>query len=131
MSNPVIMLTTPFNPGDLDPGHIYPMLIIHEFRAQFRNDRYILDLDYLDETGQVGKVQPKNVIIQDAPRQDPPGTDYTDLRAKLSKAIVSGPVTLTAGEGVAEVEGPWTAAARVLYEFLIANGFPGVLTLVG
>lgn len=108
-----ILLTTAFDPGDLDPGKSYTHVkIVHlEHDVGGGSIRMICKRGYLDGGDFVpGAVSPTMVHqVQDQPSLEPPGTDYTSL---VSETVVSGDV----GGLVYDVN------AQHLYQYLLDQG---------
>lgn len=108
-----ILLTTAFDPGDLDPGKSYTHVkIVHlEHDVEGQAIRLICKRGYLaGGVFVVGGVSPVMVHqIQDQPSLEPPGTDYTSL---VAETVVSGDV----GELVYDVN------AQHLYQHLLTKG---------
>lgn len=108
-----IALTTPYDPGDLDPGQSYTHVRI--LRAVIDNTVPQVELTivrgFLSGPDFVpGRASPERVVIKDRPRQG--GTDYADEEAKKPFAGAN----------------TYAAYDRQLHEFLIVKAlFPGTI----
>lgn len=110
----MILLTTPYDPGDLDTQS-YTHVQIRRFGLDLR--RKAIDLEicygYLDSGNFVeGKSVAKRMLIKDRPNRTPATTHFTDLIATMgvdSKTV-------------------YDQAAEGLYNHLISEGlYPGTL----
>lgn len=100
-----VLLTTPFNPGDLDPGKTYPRAQIVEQRIRPEEKRISVSWEYgtVVETAWVpGDKSPSRTV-------DFTGADYDALI--LEDAIEDEDYLIYAG------------AKRVLYALLISKGY--------
>lgn len=109
-----ILLTSPFNPGDVDPGASYS-------HVQIVGMRWFLSgsIEITIARGRIvagvfveGRVPRETIIVANNSRSIPPGTDYTGL------------LTGTPNPG----ETTYQAVGRGLYGHLIAKGiYPGTV----
>lgn len=74
-----ILLNTSYDPGSRDPGRTYTHVGILALRAAFDRRQLVLYLGYYDDEGAEGLTSIRAVLICDRPREDPPGTDFSDL----------------------------------------------------
>ena len=58
-----IALTTPFNPGDVDPGKTYTKVVIDDMDYKRRLKKYVIIAVYETDAGEVGKVQIPPIIM--------------------------------------------------------------------
>ena len=105
-----ILLTTPYNPGSADPGKSYPRAKITGFSIDLHAKVIRARLEYgdvVDGAWVRGLVSTEpEVCIENKPADPgPASTDYDDMVAELPD----------------EEETIYVAAARVLYEYLLAN----------
>jgi len=105
-----ILLTTPYNPGSADPGGSYPRAKITGFSIDLHAKVIHARLEYGDVVGGSwvrgrASMEPE-VCIENKPSDPGPATtDYDDMVAELPDTD----------------ETIYAAAARVLYEYLLAN----------
>lgn len=106
----MILLTTPFDSGDFDSDIQYTHIKIVDFTLHSTLKTIYINVCYghLDGGGifLAGVKQVIRYAIQDFPNSSPPGTDYTGL-------VTQAPQT---GELI------YSAASRVLYEYLLTKG---------
>lgn len=106
-----ILLTTPYDPGSLDPGRSYTHARINEFR--FAIGRFIelrVARGYLDGGVFIeGKAPVEQVVIRDNPKAQT--ADLSELIAKMP----------------ADGEGLYQGVGRVLYEYLLGKGYGGTI----
>lgn len=102
-----ILLTTPYNPGDLDPGVSYTHSELRLFSGDFRANAitFAFQHGYLDAGSfKWGKVEPMVITVIDNPKTG--ATNYTDMMTELS---IDGEII---SSGV----------ARVLYTYALTKG---------
>lgn len=106
----MILLTTPYNPGDLDPGQSYTHAMVTEFRADILRKQFRVEVQFGTVSGSPavffpGKSDRILHVIKDTPRTG--GTEYTDL---IALTPVAGTTT-------------YQSVAAHLYGYLITKGF--------
>ncbi|HHH29053.1 MAG TPA: hypothetical protein ENK57_12015 [Polyangiaceae bacterium] len=111
-----ILLATPYNPGDLDPGKSYTHVELDTFGVQLfaRAIEFTFIHGYLDSaTGAFvrGKNPPLRYSVEDNPRTG--ATDYSDLMIERS-LIEPGPPQV--GEYIS------SAMARAVYTYALVKG---------
>ena len=89
----MILLTTPYNPGDLDPGNTYPHAVIEEIRILPKERAMFVMLYYGERTGATidtftrGKIDPVIYRLADnrysTPFSDMCGSCYPPSTDKL------------------------------------------------
>lgn len=81
LTEPILQLTTPVSPGDLDTGKTYAFLLIRAMTVDYENEVAYLELNYVNAAGEIAPFPPpvSTYVIQDDPGTG--GTDWTDLKS--------------------------------------------------
>jgi len=106
-----VLLTQPYNPGDADPEASYLYAKINGFNIDLHGKTITVRIEYGNVVGGVWVRGPasieKQVLIQNQSADaGGPTTDYDDMISELPE----------------ESETIYNGAARVLYEYLLAEG---------
>lgn len=107
-----ILLATPYNPGDLDPGVIYTHVELKTFGGDFFAN--VITFSFVRGTVDgsnnflPGKVAPTMFQVVDRPARggNPPKTDYSDMMEELTL----------------DGEKASSSVARIIYTYVLTNG---------
>ena len=107
-----ILLATPFNPGDLDPGATYTHVELTRFAGDFQGRVITFEFQRgtMDAANHFvpGDLNTLRFVVEDRPARGniPAKTDYTEMMAELT---LDGELASS-------------AVARIIYTYVLVNG---------